>query len=185
MKTDLTPNTCVDAETFAAAVELEGPPETEFDPGIAARLPAKATAGGALIRDEDGHILFVTPRYKPVLDIPGGVADADESPRAACARELEEELGPGIPVGALLVVDWVPRKGLWRDSHQFIFDGGILPADRVADLRTHDEELAGLRFLPLAEARPLIYPSLHRRLILAVEAAEGGHPIYAEFGHAL
>ncbi|MEU4801633.1 NUDIX hydrolase [Actinosynnema sp. NPDC023587] len=185
MESDPTPNACLDTGTFAAAVELEGPPEVEFDPGIAGRIPAKGSAGGALIRDAQGRILFVTPRYKPVLDIPGGMADADESPKAACRREVIEEIGQGIHIGALLVVDWLPRSGAWRDSHQFVFDGGFLTAEQAATLRTHDEELTGLKFLLLTEAQPFIYPSLYRRLGLAVKAAEAGHAIYAEFGHAL
>ncbi|GAA1333452.1 NUDIX domain-containing protein [Saccharothrix algeriensis] len=183
MQTDPNPSTCVDAEVLAAGLVLEGPPEVEFDPGIAGRVPAKPSAGGALVRDEDGRILFVTPRYKPVLEIPGGMVDPNESPKAACRRELREELGPGLRVGALLVVDWLPRKGVWRDSHQFVFDGGVLTAEQAAALRTHDDELEGLVFLSLDEARPRVYPSLHRRLRLAVEAAATGRTVYAEFGH--
>lgn len=185
LKTDPSPSTCVAAETFAADVALEGPPEVEFNPGIASRIPAKGSAGGALVRDEHGRILFVTPRYKPVLDIPGGIADANESPKAACQREVSEEIGVNLRLGALLVVDWLPRNGVWRDSHQFIFDGGVLTADQVATLRTHDDELASLRFLALDDAAARIHPSLHRRLRLAVEAVESGRTIYAEFGHAL
>jgi hypothetical protein len=59
----------------------EGEPEKEFDPGIAARVARKRVAAGALIRDDDGRILFVEPNYKPVLDIPGGIAENGESPR--------------------------------------------------------------------------------------------------------
>ncbi|SDN70035.1 NUDIX domain-containing protein [Lentzea jiangxiensis] len=185
MKTNPHPSTCVDAEIFAADVELEGPPEVEFNPGIASRIPAKGSAGGALVRNTSGQVLFVVPMYKPFLDIPGGIADANESPKAACQREVVEEIGPDIAVGRLLVVDWIPRNGVWRDSHQFVFDGGVLTDEQASAARTHDDELTGVRFLSLDEAAPRIHPSLHRRLELAVNAAESGTTIYAEFGHAL
>ncbi|MEU5692458.1 NUDIX hydrolase [Actinosynnema sp. NPDC020468] len=161
---------------------LEGPPESEFEPGIAGRLPRKPVAAGVLVRDEAGQVLFVVPRYKPVLDIPGGIVEADESPKAACAREVLEELGLELPVGRLLVVDWLPRKGVWSDSHQFVFDGGVLTADRVAALGPHDAELDGLKFLALPAATGHVYPSLHRRLELAFQALESNRTIYAEFG---
>lgn len=182
LKTDPHPSTCVDAATFTADVELEGPPEVEFNPGIASRIPAKGSAGGALFRNASGHVLFVVPTYKPVLDIPGGIADANESPKAACQREVTEEVGPELKVGRLLVVDWVPQNGVWRDSHQFIFDGGVLSDEQAAAVRTYDDELTGVRFLSLEDAEPQIHPSLHRRLQLAVQAAESGVTIYAEFG---
>ncbi|MFI9812270.1 NUDIX domain-containing protein [Saccharothrix variisporea] len=185
MKTDPKPSTCVDAETFAADVALEGPPEVEFNPGIAGRIPAKGSAGGALVRDRNGHVLFVTPRYKPFLYIPGGIADANESPKAACQREVAEEIGIELRLGSLLVVDWVPQNGVWRDSHQFVSDGGVLTPEQVTALRTHDDELDGMKFLSLDAAAPHIHPSLYRRLQLAIEAAETGRTVYAEFGRAL
>ncbi|MFD1147645.1 NUDIX domain-containing protein [Saccharothrix hoggarensis] len=185
LQTDPKPSTCVDVETFDADVVLEGPPEVEFNPGIASRIPAKGSAGGALIRDERGRILFVKPRYKPVLDIPGGIADANESPKAACHREIQEEIGLTLQLGALLVVDWVPRNGVWRDSHQFVFDGGVLAVEQISVLRSHDDELQGFIFLALDDAQPRIHPSLFRRLRLAVEAVKFGRTIYAEFGRAV
>jgi 8-oxo-dGTP pyrophosphatase MutT (NUDIX family) len=157
----------------------------EFNPGIASRLPAKSSAGGVLLRNREGLILFVVPNYKPVLDIPGGITDDNESPKAACQREVSEELSLNLELGKLLVVDWVPRNGVWRDSHQFIFDGGVLTDDESAAVQVHDEELGGLRFLPLAAAAPQIHPSLLRRLELALIAADSGQTIYAEFGRPL
>ena len=40
----------------------------------------------------DGVVL-VFNRYRQLWELPGGLIDADESPRAAAARELEEESG--------------------------------------------------------------------------------------------
>ena len=166
-----------DPASFAADVLDEGPAEVEFEAGIAGSRPAKTSAGGALIRDSTGRVLFVVPTYKPVLDIPGGMTEDDESPKAAAIREVREELGLDAGLGPLLVVDWTPRNGVWRDCHQFVFDGGI-----VDDARPHDDELEAVVYLTLDEARPRIYPSLHRRLTLAMKALEAGTTFYAEFG---
>jgi 8-oxo-dGTP pyrophosphatase MutT (NUDIX family) len=169
-----------DPAAFATDVLDEGPAELEYEPGVASRRPTKTCAGGALIRDSAGRVLFVVPTYKAVLDIPGGMTEDDESPKAAAVREISEELGLTVELGRLLVVDWTPRNGVWRDCHQFVFDGGI-----VDDATAHDDELEAVVYLTLDEARPRIYPSLHRRLTLALEALESGSTHYAEFGRRL
>jgi ADP-ribose pyrophosphatase YjhB (NUDIX family) len=62
-------------------------------------LPRKWMAAGVVIRDADGRVLMVEPTYKDAWEIPGGVVEADESPRAACRRELHEELGLPLEPG--------------------------------------------------------------------------------------
>ena len=166
-----------DPASFAADVLDEGPAELEHVPGVASRRPTKTSAGGALIRDSAGRVLFVVPTYKAVLDIPGGMTEDDESPKAATLREIHEELGLTVPLGRLLVVDWTPRNGVWRDCHQFVFDGGV-----VEDAVACDPELEGVLYLTLDEVRHRVHPSLHRRLTLAVAALESGSTRYAEFG---
>jgi 8-oxo-dGTP pyrophosphatase MutT (NUDIX family) len=173
------------AVTLAEDLFAEGEPEREFNPGIAGRLPRKRVAGGALIRDHAGRVLFVVPGYKPFLDIPGGVADADESPLAACRREIREEIGLDLPVSRLLVVDWIPAHGVWPDGVMFIFDGGQLDEDQAADLKPTDDELKDLRFLTYDEAVPLLRPSMARRVRSALDALDEGQPRYAEFGRSL
>ncbi|MFB6720040.1 NUDIX domain-containing protein [Kribbella sp. NPDC056345] len=65
-------------------------------PGIAARLPRKTTAAGALVRNSEGLILFLEAVYKPTLEIPGGVTEFDESPLESVRREAREEIGIDI-----------------------------------------------------------------------------------------
>jgi 8-oxo-dGTP pyrophosphatase MutT (NUDIX family) len=168
--------------SLAEDLLAEGAPEVEFNPGIAARLPRKRAAAGALIRDDAGRVLFVVPNYKPWLDIPGGIVDEGESPQAACAREVREETGLVLPVGPLLVVDWVPPHGVWGDGLMFIFDGGIIDADQLGAVVATDSELDGLALLALDDAADRLRPSQRRRLGAAVEAAEAGQPRYVEFG---
>ncbi len=61
---------------------------------------------GALIRNVAGRVLAVEPTYKKTWELPGGSVEADESPRAACIREIEEELGLRMDVGRLLCLEW-------------------------------------------------------------------------------
>jgi ADP-ribose pyrophosphatase YjhB (NUDIX family) len=160
-------------------VAAEGEPEKEFNAGIAARLPRKTAAGGALIRDPAGRILFLEPTYKPTLDIPGGVVEYDESPYEACCREVKEEIGLDLEIGRLLVVDWVPANGPWCDALAFVFDGGVL--DGTA-LTLDPTEVRAHHFMTLAEATPKLRPSMARRLALAEQSLTTGIPTYADFG---
>lgn len=167
-------------------VAAEGEPEKEFNAGIAARLPRKTAAGGALIRDAAGRILFLEPTYKPTLDIPGGVVEYDESPYEACRREVQEEIGLDLEIGRLLVVDWVPANGPWSDALAFVFDGGVLDGgvlDGTA-LTLDPTEVRAYHYLTLAEAAPQLRPSMARRLALAEQSLVTGIPTYADFGRA-
>ena len=160
----------------------EGEPEQEFNPGIAGRLPRKTVAGGALIRDQAGRILFLEPTYKPTLDIPGGIAEYDESPYDACRREVQEEIGLTLEIGPLLVVDWVPALGVWSDALAFVFDGGVLGPSMIARLEIDPVEARSHEFLTLDQARPRLRPSMTRRLTQAQQALKTGTPAYTDFG---
>src|SRR3989338_6212612 len=59
-------------------------------------LPKKHMATGAIMFDRKNRLLIVKPTYKDGWTIPGGVVDADESPRTACIREVKEEVSLDI-----------------------------------------------------------------------------------------
>jgi ADP-ribose pyrophosphatase YjhB (NUDIX family) len=160
----------------------EGEPEKEFNPGIAARLPRKTAAGGALIHDRAGRILFLEPTYKPTLDIPGGIVEYDESPYEACCREVKEEIGLDLEIGRLLVVDWVPALGPWSDALAFVFDGGILDG---IPLTLDPTEARAHHYLTLEAATPHLRPSMTRRLSLAQQSLTTGVPTYSDFGRPI
>jgi ADP-ribose pyrophosphatase YjhB (NUDIX family) len=145
-----------------------------------AKQARKRVAADVLITDQTGRVLLVDPTYKEGWDIPGGMVEANEPPRVAAERELREELGLTLTIGRLLVVEWVPPHGPWDDQLVFIFDGGVLDDTAVANLRLTDEELAGLRFVTLAEAKPLLKPRLWSQLDKALEARSGDAFAYAE-----
>jgi 8-oxo-dGTP pyrophosphatase MutT (NUDIX family) len=150
-----------------------------------AKQPRKRVGCDVLIRDTEGRILIVNPEYKPDWDLPGGMAEANESPMDAVQRELREELGIGLQVGALLCVDWVAPHGVWDDSVMFVFDGGVLSEEDAARLQPRDRELLGFQFCNPTDAETLLRPYFWLRVRAALEALENGRAAYLQNGRAM
>ena len=126
------------------------PPLLPLDQYIAS-LARKRMAAGSLFRDEDGRVLLVDPTYKPTWDLPGGVVEKEESPHAACRREVAEELGLDRVPGRVLVVDWVPSRPERPEGLIVVYDGGVLAPGDVAAITLPDAELAGYEFVQPGE----------------------------------
>ena len=136
-------------------------------------LPRKRVAADVLFRDGAGRMLLVDPSYKPDWDLPGGMAEANESPLAAAIREVREELGIDYRGGPLLVVDWVAPHGPEDDNLMFLFDGGVLAAEQRARITLRDGELNGFRFVAAEEAGSLLRPNVWHRVQVALTVPAG------------
>ena len=147
-----------------------------------ATQPRKRVAADALLRDMQGRVLLVDPKYKPDWDLPGGMTEANEPPHEAVRRELREELGLERQITDLLVVDWVSPHGPWDDSLMFIFDGGVLADEEIAGLELLDDELAGWRFCTQDDAAARLRPYVWRRVRAALTALETGRAGYLRDG---
>jgi 8-oxo-dGTP pyrophosphatase MutT (NUDIX family) len=101
-------------------VEVKQGPDLAY---IASLVRVRAAAG-ALFFDEDGRVLVVHAAYKDEWELPGGSLELDESPLAACEREVKEELGFSPSISRVLCVDWVPPAPPWDGGLMFLFDGG-------------------------------------------------------------
>jgi 8-oxo-dGTP diphosphatase len=99
-------------------------------------------AAGALLRDQAGNILLVAPNYRDTLDVPGGEVETEESPHAACRREVAEEIGLDRPVGRVLALDWVPSQPGCPEELVIIYDGPYRTARRLPSSRVspHDSK---------------------------------------------
>lgn len=142
--------------------------------------PRKRMAAHALIRDDDGRVLLVEPTYADAWLLPGGAVEQDESPRAACAREIREELGLEPRVGALFVLEWVgPRPDL-TEGLMFVYDGDVMSAG--TELRLPPAELSSYRWAGPDDVAVLVDDELARRVAAALEAARAGTLIEMEDG---
>lgn len=142
----------------------------------------KRVSADLLLRDEAGRVLVVDPVYKPGWDLPGGMAEANESPADAARREVGEELGITPAVGRLLVVDWVAPHGPWDDLLAFVFDGGVLGAAETSAIALGDGELRAYDFVRPAEAAALLRDHVRRRLERAVGCLADGTAAYLRGG---
>ncbi|MGL5809657.1 MAG: NUDIX domain-containing protein [Nocardioides sp.] len=148
-----------------------------------ARQARKRVSVDVILRDQSGRLLLVDPKYKPDWDVPGGMAEANEPLHHAARRELMEELGIEIKVGDLLCVDWVSPHGPWDDQLAFIFDGGVLTSQQMADLELRGGELAAFEFCTDAEAEERLRSYVWRRVTAALDALKSGRTKYLQDGH--
>ena len=131
-------------------------------------------AAGALCRDQAGQVLLVEPVYRDTWDVPGGVVEAEESPHAACRREVAEEIGLDRPLGRVLAVDWVPSKPDYPEGLVVIYDGGVLTPGEIAAIKVPEEELDGFAFVPPCEVAARVEPIVGRRLQACLSALDTG-----------
>jgi 8-oxo-dGTP pyrophosphatase MutT (NUDIX family) len=147
-----------------------------------ATLPRKRMGAGVLFTDHQQRLLLVEPTYKDYYEIPGGCVDADESPYDAAVREIKEELGLAVPVGRLLVVDWVPPRPGRTEGVMFVFDGGELEAAQTAGIHLPADELSGWAWCDTEQAEQRLSELLFRRIAAAVHARTAGVTLYLENG---
>ena len=143
-------------------------------------LPKKRIASGALIMNDKGQILLVKPTYKETWEVPGGITELDESPRACLEREIKEELGLDISISKLLCLDYVadlPEKG---DSLQMIFDGGILSEKQIKAIKLEAKELSEYRFFSPDNIDVFFKDKLRFRVQKALEAKREDTALYIE-----
>ncbi|MFF4495468.1 NUDIX domain-containing protein [Streptomyces sp. NPDC001546] len=146
-----------------------------------ANMARPRMAAGALFFDEEDRVLLVEPSYKDYRDIPGGYVEEGESPRQACVREVQEELGITPHIGRLLVVDWAPNPGE-GDKVLYLFDGGCLTADDRRQIALQVDELRGYDFHDADQVPDLTIPRLARRIAAGIKARGRGLTAYLEHG---
>ncbi|MBO1331155.1 NUDIX hydrolase [Streptomyces sp. VRA16 Mangrove soil] len=140
-----------------------------------ASLPRVLAGAAVLFRDGEGRVLLVEPNYRDGWALPGGTveSDAGESPRQGARRETLEEIGLDIEPGRLLAVDWVIGTGR-PPLVAYLYDGGVLPAERIAAIRLQEEELLSWRFVADDELAAHLPGALGRRVSAALDVVRSG-----------
>lgn len=139
-------------------------------------------AAGALFFDAAGRVLMVEPTYKDYWEIPGGYVETGESPLHAAIREVQEELGITTPpIGRLLAVDWAPNEAE-GDKVLYLFDGGRLSQEDLAQITLQPDELKSFEFLSPEQITERTIPRLARRVLAATAARNEAAPVSLEHG---
>jgi 8-oxo-dGTP diphosphatase len=85
--------------------------------------------------------------------------------------------------GRLLAVDHQHAYSEHPAQTWFLLDGGVLPTDQRAQIRSPREELSGMGFFPLDQVRSLVSAQLYRRIEAAYRALPAGATAYLEDGY--
>lgn len=149
-----------------------------------AGLPKKRIIAGALFTDTAGRLLILQPSYRTSWTMPGGMVEDGESPRQACIREVREEIGIEFRPGRLLCVDYNTHSdsGLESESIKFIFDGGVLDAGAIAEIRIDQKEIIGYEFAEPESAYARLDSQIIARIRHELEARQKGTVAYLENG---
>lgn len=121
----------------------------------------------ALIRDDDGRILLQLHAETDEWGLPGGAVEPEEEPEAALAREVWEETGLEVAVGALIGAYGGPdatvryRNGdvtsYVRIAYEARVTGGTLQPD--------GHESLDVRWTTAADRAELAIPPIVRRVV--------------------
>ena len=146
-------------------------------------LPKKRLIGHVLFRDEDGRVLLLETTYKEDWELPGGVVEPGETPRAAAEREVAEEVGLVVELGQPLLTDWMPPHLGWSDAVELIFDGGVLDPATAAALTAHDREIREVHWVAPDDVPAHVSELSARRIALMIAGGTGyteaGYPVDA------
>lgn len=148
-------------------------------------LPRKICSAAALFFNERGQLLIVKPTYRDHWLLPGGGVEADESPRLACIREIQEEIGLALSTVTLLCVDYLSKDGDRPELMAFIFHGKTLRADEIRGIVLPEDELSEFRFIDPIEAPAFLSVRMAGRLPHCLRAREEQRTVYLEDGQQM
>ena len=146
--------------------------------GEGRRYPSRPLIGvGALIR-RNGEILLIkraTEPNKGRWTLPGGLVELGEEARAAIRREVLEEVGLTIEVGALIgVYDIIKRD--FKGIVEFHFVTIDFLAKPVGGTLRPNREVEDARWVNPSEIRRLDLPPLVKRILRQVGSADPTSP---------
>ncbi|MFJ8804012.1 NUDIX domain-containing protein [Streptomyces sp. NPDC102487] len=132
------------------------------------RAPGHPITAHAIITDVARRILILRSASDPDRwQLPGGLVEADETPREALRREVAEEIGVEVEVKAaeLMSVEWVPARRPGRhDRLALVFTGPVLTPKAAASIRLQATEVTDYRWQAPHGALAHLHPLLAARI---------------------
>ncbi len=150
------------------------------DEEYAARLPKKQVGTAVLFFNTKGELLILKPNYKEGWLVPGGAIDENESPLHSAIRETREEIGLNINELQLAGIYYGVKKGVFTDSLKFIFSGGILTDNQIAQIKLQIDELQEYIFISPEKAISLLSSSLQKSIPACLESIKNKTIAYIE-----
>lgn len=141
-------------------------------------LNRKRSGSGALILNEDNKVLMLKPTYKEYYEIPGGVVEKNESPKACCQREIFEEIGLKLNIEKLLVLEY--QKLEFDDSFMFLFSVEKIKTSDIIKENLPENEIEDYGFYTTEEIKDLTVERLYLRIKKALIALKTGEAEYYE-----
>jgi 8-oxo-dGTP diphosphatase len=86
-----------------------------------ASLVKRAASAQLIIENTNDEILVVKAHYKPYWSLPGGVIEADETPRQTAIREVKEEVGLVVSENDVEIAATIVRKSSRAVTYLFVF----------------------------------------------------------------
>lgn len=102
---------------------------------------ARPSSASIILQDDQQRALIVKAHYKAHWTFPGGMIDADETPKQAAIREVQEEVGLTIDPDAV-TFGWIAaRHSMVADTYQFIFKAQLQPDDQISGIVLQASEI--------------------------------------------
>lgn len=141
-------------------------------------LAKKPMGADVLFLNDENKMLVVKPNYKDEWLLPGGTVETGESPREGAIRETKEEIGLDVKIERLLCMDY--SKTSEGDNLKFVFFGGILNGQQIANIKLQELELLEYKFVTLEEALKLFGPRKIKRIPHCFDALKNNSVLYLE-----
>jgi 8-oxo-dGTP pyrophosphatase MutT (NUDIX family) len=155
-------------------------PKRFSDEEYADLLPKKQVGTAVLLFNASGELLIVKPDYRDGWLVPGGVTEDNESPLHCAIRETKEEIGLDIPDLQLVGIYYGTQNGVFTDSLKFIFSGGVVPQNQLAQISLQMDELEEYAFALPEKAMPLFSSNLEQCIPACLEAIKTNTVAYIE-----
>lgn len=162
------PGTYVDVLVYArlAVDQVYGP--GGFSGVMDSVLPTKRLIGHAVARNASGQVLLLQTSYKDDWELPGGVIEPGEPPRAGATREIQEELGLTVELGPPVLIDWMPPSLGWSDAVEYLYDLGTLDDEQIAAMHA-DAEIDAYHWVDPDRVAAHVTPLSARRIALVLQ----------------